>query len=141
AEKLAAYFDHCPVISVPGRLFPVERRVSSRSFEDEIADLVKAGRTVLAFQPGKREIEETIAELNALQLCAEILPLHGQLQPIDQQRCFRSYGRPKVVVSTNVAQTSVTIPDIDAVVDSGTERRVEVVDGVEGLYLRPISQA
>lgn len=55
--------------------------------------------------------------------------------------CFKHYGRPKVVVSTNVAQTSVTIDDIDAVVDSGMERRIELVDGVEGLYLKPISLA
>lgn len=141
AEKLAGFFDNCPVISVPGRLFPVERRISSRPIEDEVETLVKAGRNVLAFQPGKAEIEATIAKLKALHLNAEILPLHGGLEPAEQSRCFRGYGRPKVVVSTNVAETSVTIADIDAVVDSGLERRVEVRDGVEGLYLAPVSVA
>jgi HrpA-like RNA helicase len=140
AEKLSQFFK-CPVLHVPGRLYPVERRVSSRSIEEEVADLAKAGRNVLVFQPGKAEIEATIQKLRERQIDAEILPLHGQLEPAEQQLCFRAYDRPKVVVSTNVAQTSVTIPDIDAVVDSGMERRVEVVDGVEGLYLRPISEA
>lgn len=76
-----------------------------------------------------------------MQVNAEILPLHGQLTAQEQSMCFKHYGRPKVVVSTNVAQTSVTIDDIDAIVDSGMERRIELVDGVEGLYLKPISLA
>src|SRR3989344_7482504 len=60
---------------------------------------------------------------------------------MDQMPCFLKYRRPKCIVATNVAQTSITIPDIDAVVDSGLERRVEYIDGVEGLYIRPISLA
>jgi len=141
SEKLAAFFKGAPVISVPGRLFPVEEQNPGRSVEDDAAKLLKAGRNVLVFQPGKQEISATVAALEAMQLGAEILPLHGQLSPEEQKRCFCSYGRPKCVVSTNVAQTSVTIPDIDAVVDSGMERRIELVDGVEGLYLKPISRA
>ncbi len=141
AEKLASYFGGAPVISVPGRMFPVEVRKPGTRLEDDVADLARAGRNVLVFQPGKQEIAETCAALKQMQVEAEILPLHGELTPEEQTKCFRHYGRPKVVVSTNVAQTSVTIDDIDAVVDSGMERRVELVDGVEGLYLKPISLA
>lgn len=141
AEKLAAFFNGAPVISVPGRLFSVEVKQPSARLIDDVATLVAQGRNVLVFQPGKQEIEDTCAALKQMQVSAEILPLHGQLTSEEQSRCFKHYGRPKVVVSTNVAQTSVTIDDIDAVVDSGMERRIELVDGVEGLYLKPISYA
>jgi len=141
ADRLAAYFGGAPVISVPGRLFPVEVKKPGMRVVDDVAELARAGRNVLTFQPGKAEIEATIAELTRQGVDAEILPLHGELSADEQRRCFKRYGRSKVVVSTNVAQTSVTIDDIDAVVDSGMERRVELVDGVEGLYLKPISLA
>jgi len=141
AEKLAAFFNGAPVISVPGRLFEVEVKQAGAGLADDVATLVAQGRNVLVFQPGKQEIEDTCDALRQMQVSAEILPLHGQLTPEEQAQCFKHFGRPKVVVSTNVAQTSVTIDDIDAVVDSGMERRIELVDGVEGLYLKPISLA
>ncbi len=141
AEKLAAFFNGAPVISVPGRLFPVEIKQAGTGLLDDVATLVAQGRNVLVFQPGKQEIEDTCSLLRQMQVNAEILPLHGQLTPEEQSLCFKHYGLPKVVVSTNVAQTSVTIDDIDAVIDSGMERRIELVDGVEGLYLKPISLA
>jgi HrpA-like RNA helicase len=142
AEKLSRYFGGAPVISVPGRMYPVEDREPSRDIVTDVATLVREGRNVLVFQPGKGEIGKTVGDLNAIEgLSAEILPLHGELTSEEQDACFRRYGRPKVVVATNVAQTSVTIDDIDAVVDSGMERRIELVGGVEGLYLKPISRA
>lgn len=142
ADKLAAFYSGAPVINVPGRLFPVEEKQAGYNVTDDAAKLLKAGRNVLVFQPGKAEIADTVSQLKAIQdLSAEILPLHGELNPEEQVACFKHYGRPKCVVSTNVAQTSVTIDDIDAVIDSGMERRVELVDGVEGLYLKPISFA
>jgi ATP-dependent helicase HrpB len=104
--------------------------------------LLQQGHNVLVFQPGKSEISALINDLKIISgLAAELLPLHGELSPEEQTACFKHYGRPKCVVSTNVAQTSVTIDDIDAVVDSGMERRIELVNGVEGLYLKPISFA
>lgn len=140
-EKLAAFYNDAPVISVPGRLFPVESRNPASRLVDDVAALVREGRNVLVFQPGKQEITDTTSALEQMQVNAEILPLHGELTPAEQAECFKHYDRPKVVVSTNVAQTSVTIDDVDAVVDSGLERRIELVDGVEGLYLKPISLA
>lgn len=142
SAALSRHFDGAPVISVPGRMFPVSDQRPGRELEADVAELLKQGRNVLVFQPGKAEIAKTIATLKALPgLNAEILPLHGELTTEEQAKCFQHYGRPKCVVSTNVAQTSVTIDDIDAVVDSGMERRIELVDGVEGLYLKPISLA
>lgn len=138
-EKLSAYFSGASIISVPGRLFPVTDKPAGRTLEDDVADLLQRGHNVLVFQPGKAEIDKTIKDLESMHVRAEILPLHGKLTPEEQYRCFLSYKMPKCVVSTNVAQTSVTIPDIDAVVDSGMERSIQLVNGVEGLYLTPIS--
>lgn len=143
AQKLAAYFGGAPVIEVPGRTFPVEEQDPGRDIVSDVAALLQAGRNVLVFQPGKSEITKTVGDLKELKgaVNAEILPLHGELTPEEQAACFKGYARPKCVVATNVAQTSITIDDIDAVVDSGLERRIELVSGVEGLYLKPISLA
>jgi len=144
ADKLNFFFTSANIITshihVPGRQHPVEMKEETYSeISTEVKSLVKDGRNVLVFQPGKAEIAKTIEELSGLE--AQVLPLHGELRPEEQKKCFQHYNVPKVVVSTNVAQTSVTIDDIDAVVDSGIERRVELVDGIEGLYLKPVSQA
>ena len=141
SHELSEYFDNAPVIHVPGKMFPVEEKAPEGPIEYSIETLVKQGRNVLCFLPGKGEIREMERSLKQMDLIAEILPLHGELTPEAQKKCFRSYKIPKVVLSTNVAQTSVTIDDIDAVVDSGMERRIELVKGVEGLYLGAISLA
>lgn len=146
AEKLSQYFDGAPIVSVPGRTYPVTAEAASESGASvwecmafDIRRLVETGRNVLAFAPGKAEIEQLTQLLASTE--AEVLPLHGELSRSEQRACFQRYPRPKVVVATNVAQTSITIDDIDAVVDSGLERRIEVDSGVEGLRLRLISQA
>jgi ATP-dependent helicase HrpA len=142
ADKLSEFFGGAPIINVPGRMFPVEvRTATARDDAGEAIALLQDGRNVLVFEPGKREIAEVAELIRQSSIGAEIIALHGELEPAEQARAFRQYGRAKCVIATNVAETSVTINDIDAVVDSGMERRVEVVDGVEGLYLRPISRA
>ena len=80
-------------------------------------------------------------DLSHSDIKAVVLPLHGELDSVEQKKCFLNYAMPKVIVATNVAQTSITIPDISAVVDTGTERRVEVINRVEGLFVRDISKA
>jgi HrpA-like RNA helicase len=148
AERLAKYCDSAPVVRVPGRTFPVTieepRELAVGESEemhmaDVIGQLVRKGRNTLVFLPGKKEIQEMATRLGDLP--AEICPLHGEMSREDQRGAFARYARPKVVLATNVAQTSITIDDIDAVVDSCLERRIEVSGGVEGLYLRPISRA
>lgn len=140
-DGLSAYFGGVPIIDVPNRLCSVTDIPAGPSVVDDAAWLLDKSFNVLVFQPGKKEIERVSEELAAKNLNAEILPLHSLLAPNDQAKCFRSFSRPKCVIATNIAQTSITIPDIDAVVDSGYERRREIVDGVEGLYLKPISWA
>lgn len=138
-DKLAAHFPSAVKIFVPGRIFSVEVQKPAETIETDVLRLVSEGRNVLVFQPGKAEIEATITTLQESGVAAEIFPLHGSLAHAEQQKCFGHYDRPKVIVSTNVAQTSITIDDIDAVVDSGMERRMELVNKVEGLYLRSVS--
>jgi len=141
AEKLSKFFNDAPVINVPGRLFPVTVAPCGTSLLQDVVNLADNGHNILVFQPGKAEIEKLIGELEEHQGRFVVLPLHGELDSAEQKKCFQHYGKPKIIVSTNVAQTSVTIDDIDAVVDSGLERRLELDGGVEGLYLKPISLA
>jgi HrpA-like RNA helicase len=141
SQRLAEYFGGAPIVNIEGRTFPVEIRKAGESIEEDAAELLNAGLNVLIFQPGKNEIHQCIDTLAPLVGDVVILPLHAELSPDEQQQCFRTYRQPKCIVATNVAQTSITIADIDAVVDSGMERRTEVRSGVEGLYLRSISIA
>jgi ATP-dependent helicase HrpB len=70
-----------------------------------------------------------------------VIPLHSQLEVDAQQQAFSTHPNGKIILATNIAQTSVTIDDIDVVIDSGLERRSEVRSGVEGLFIAQISQA
>lgn len=155
AHKLADYFSEAtgqltPVIEVPGRTFPVERKEKPESnIMTEIMRAVDedADEDILVFVPGKREISDTIDAVYRQLPAAKrghitLLPLHAKLSKDEQGRINdRTSGR-KIIVATNVAQTSLTIPGVGVVIDSGLERRVELDDdGVEGLELHPVSQA
>ena len=146
AEKLSSFLNKAPVISVPGRGYPVTLHHNDPRFIlPDTAQMVELGRNVLVFQPGKQEIE-TFSEdlermLEAEKLKAKILPLHAELTLKEQEKVFSHYSLPKVVVATDVAQTSLTIDDIDAVVDSGIKKELRVVKGIEGLYPVEISHA
>lgn len=140
-ESLSKYFgENTPHIEVPGRTFPVEKREGGY-FIDETETLAKQGKNILVFLPGKQEIQQATQDLLSKDLDVPIIALHGQLEKSEQQKAFMSYPNGKIILATNVAQTSLTIDDIDAVVDTGLERRTEIREGVEGLYLEPISKA
>lgn len=154
AHRLAEYFaEVCdgvspPIIEVPGRTFGVEEIEQPRStIIEQTVKYAMDGKNILVFVPGKREIYETIEELRRqlpknIADTATILPLHSKMSQQAQDRAFQSYGGVKIIVATNVAQTSLTIDDIDVVIDSGLERRTEIdEEGVESLVLHPISQA
>lgn len=143
-ESLAEYYETSAVISIPGRHFPVTKRANADLMNEIRMQLdERTGRNVLVFLPGKAEIQnitEAFAE-KALEAGVPLIPLHSQLEVEEQQKAFASYGNGKIILSTNIAQTSVTIDDIDMVIDSGLERRSEVRSGVEGLFIAQISQA
>lgn len=139
---ISKFFGNIPVLKIPGHLFEIteyERRADD--FVDSIYELASQNHNVLAFVPGKREIENTIESLKKRNLDAHLLRLHGDLPLADQQIVFYPAAKAKVIVATNIAQTSITIPDIDAVVDSGLERHMETVDGLDTLTIGQISRS
>lgn len=140
--SLAEYFDTEAVINVPGRSYEVTKRQGTDVL-NEIFTLLPSSRNMLVFLPGKAEIQ---AVADALKPKADaagvpVIPLHSQLEVTAQQQAFANYPNGKIILATNIAQTSVTIDDIDVVIDSGLERRSEVRSGVEGLFIAQISQA
>lgn len=141
-RSLAEYFGgEVSLLEVPGKVFPVtfeQRR--KKDLIPSILAMTLEGYDSLVFVPGKREIKEVIEKLREHQANAKILPLHGELDTEEQKKCFKSYTIPKVIVATNIAQTSIT-PNVDSVVDTGKERRSEAKDGIQGLFLRDISKA
>ena len=136
AERFAAHFGGAPVVTVGGRLHPIETLWRPPAPEDEdlgIAERVVRGieeclRTgpgdVLAFLGGERDIEDAadmLARTPAARGC-EVLPLYSRLPAAEQDRVFRPSGARRIVLATNVAETSVTVPGIRFVVDSGVAR-------------------
>ncbi len=144
----------CRVISAAGRMYPVETRYLRHGDRRDLVDLVaetvlEAARAtaghVLVFLPGVGEIrrcEEALRPLVERQGHA-VLPLYGDLPPEAQDRVLDDIGRRKVILATNVAETSLTIPGVTAVIDSGLARqsRVAPATGLPRLELVPISKA
>lgn len=165
AERFAQHFASkdgpAPVIYVSGRMFPVEQRwkpfEESREFDlnDAIADAVdelwrgNAPGDILVFLPGEREIREAAEHLrrhlshNVLTRNAEVLPLFARLSQAEQDRVFDNHGGRRIVLATNVAETSLTVPGIRYVIDTGTARvkRYSFRSKVEQLLVEPVSQA
>ena len=153
-ERFSQFFGGAPTLSIPGRLFPIE--IQYREPPDgEEADLPReisaAIRTlpprddVLVFLPGERDIRETADYLQRSQFHRddETIPLLASLPAAEQQRAFRPSQKRRVILATNVAETSVTIPGIRAVVDSGLARISRYVHRtqVQRLQIEPVSQA
>ncbi|MFC4158902.1 ATP-dependent RNA helicase HrpA [Chitinimonas lacunae] len=160
AERFSRHFDGAPVIEVSGRTYPVEvryRPLRSRDEDDQEIEMEEAvvaavdelwrhdgAGDVLVFLPGEREIRDTADELRKAQLKgAEILPLFARLSVEEQQRVFRGSSGRRVVLATNVAETSLTVPGIRYVIDSGLARmnRYSPRAKVEQLQIEKISQA
>jgi len=142
-ESLARYFDTDAVINVPGRSFEVKRHRGTDVISEIINQLTSKQSNMLVFLPGKSEIQDVSDAIRSKADAAgvPVIPLHSQLEQSSQQRAFQNYPSGKVILATNIAQTSVTIDDIDVVIDSGLERRTEVRNGVEGLFIAQVSQA
>jgi len=165
ADRFAKHFASrngpAPVIMVSGRTFPVEQRY--RPFEESrdyglneaMADGVDelwqggAGGDILIFLPGEREIREAADHLRKhlahqpLTRNAEVLPLFARLSQAEQDRIFEASNGRRIVLATNVAETSLTLPGIRYVIDAGTARvkRYSLRSKVEQLMVEPISQA
>jgi ATP-dependent helicase HrpB len=154
AEPVARLLGGCPVIHAEGRRFPVQvryaRRGEQRPLDEQVAALVPEAMRetpghVLVFLPGVGEIlrcQEALASLADRQGHA-LLPLFGDLPPEQQDRVLGDLGRRKIILATNVAETSLTIDGVTAVIDSGQARQMRVAPatGLPRLELVPISQA
>ena len=169
-ERFSKHFDGAPIIEVSGRTYPVDtwyRPLTSEQDEegnqieddltvdqailatlDEIAHHErsegKGPGDVLVFLPGEREIRDAAEILRKAQLRhTEILPLYARLSPAEQQRIFQSHSGRRVVLATNVAETSLTVPGIRYVIDTGTARisRYSYRAKVQRLPIEAVSQA
>jgi len=140
---LSDYLGGAPIIEILGRKYDIEEHQTSERPAVVAARQAKLGDNVLVFVDGKSEIVAVTAE-NAAILNDDgivILPFHGEQTPAEQQLVFQRYACPVIRVATNVAETSLTIPGVRVVVDTGLAKRSEVHNGVRGLYTQPISQA
>lgn len=147
AQRVAAYLGNCPIVQVAGRLHPVEVTYCPGAPVVEVVTraLADSPGNLLVFQPGAAEIRRAVNDLRAvLPPHVEVLPLHGTLPAEEQQLALSDPGDARrVTVSTNVAETSVTVPGVTAVVDSGLEKvaRYDADRGIDSLTTERISQA
>ena len=164
AERFAKHFgrddEHpAPIFTISGRTYPVEIRwrpvedvdeaddkTGMEAIADAVEELESAGRgDILVFLPGEREIREAADVISRRHRpgTIDVLPLFARLSAADQERVFRPGGLRRVVLATNVAETSLTVPGIRFVVDTGLARvkRYSYRNKVEQLLVEPVSQA
>jgi len=148
----AGLLGDAPVVESLGRAFPVQIEHRARDLQDPrdlpeaMAGAIRAALRehpgdVLAFLPGWGEIRRTQERLSGLD--AEVLPLHGELPPVEQDRALRPSERRKVVLATSIAETSLTVPGVRIVVDGGFRRapRLDPATGLSRLVTMRISRA
>ncbi|WP_140918777.1 ATP-dependent RNA helicase HrpA [Limnobaculum xujianqingii] len=157
-QRFSRHFNNAPVIEVSGRTYPVEVRYrpivedaddSERDQTQAILDAVdelmhEAPGDILVFMSGEREIRDTADALNKQELAhTEVLPLYARLSNNDQNKVFQSHTGRRIVLATNVAETSLTVPGIKYVIDPGTARisRYSARTKVQRLPIEPVSQA
>ncbi|MEE4245245.1 MAG: ATP-dependent RNA helicase HrpA [Kangiellaceae bacterium] len=157
-EKFSSFFNQAPIVTVEGRTYPVEVKYLPQEFTHEssdlsaedyiswaVNDLVKQGPgDVLIFLPGEGEIRQIAKQLRKLNLAqTQILPLYARLSIAEQQKVFKQVQGRKIVLATNVAETSLTVPGIRYVIDPGTARisRFSMRSKIQRLQIEKISKA
>jgi len=163
-ERFASHFNNAPIITAEGRTYPVELRYQPPEAETDSLDdidlpsaianaceslLQERQHDILVFLSGERDIREIADHLskqtahNRAFRGVEILPLFSRLSNAEQNRIFQSHTAPRIVLATNVAETSLTVPGIRAVVDPGYARlsRYSVRSKVQRLPIEKVSQA
>jgi ATP-dependent helicase HrpA len=168
-DRFSRHFGGAPIVLVEGRTYPIETRhrpiggdLPEGERDEDDPDVLAAIlaaideidasprdaergrlRDVLVFLSGEREIRETAEALKGRPNAGEILPLYARLSAEEQDRVFRPSQRRRIVLATNVAETSITVPGIDAVIDPGLARisRYSPRGRVQRLPIEPIAQA
>ena len=154
AGPIAKYLGDCPIVTSEGRSFPVTIQYRPKRSEtpwpeftaNAVRDvLTETTGDVLVFLPGLREIRQTADELArfASEQDIAVMPLHGDLPPEQQDRALQKLASRKIVLATNVAETSVTVDGVTVVIDTGLSRQMEfdASVGMDRLRLAPISRA
>lgn len=159
-ESFSAFFDHAPIVEVSGRMYPVtvyyqpidkeqeelgevtmiDAAVNSAKFIFEADDT----GSMLIFMPGEADIRETVDRLRGASWChAEVLPLFSRLSAAEQNLIFQAPQQRKVIVATNIAETSITVPGIRYVIDTGYARISRYCPGskTKRLPIEPIAQS
>ncbi|QIQ22093.1 ATP-dependent RNA helicase HrpA [Zophobihabitans entericus] len=156
-ERFSKHFNNAPMIEVSGRTYPVEVRYrpltdNSEDEGDQLQGIIQAidelsyetKGDILIFLTGEREIRDVADALNRLNLLhTEVLPLYARLSAAEQNRIFQSHAGRRIILATNVAETSLTVPGIKYVIDPGLARisRYSFRTKVQRLPIEPISQA
>jgi len=158
-ERFAAHFDDAPIIEVSGRTYPVELRYRPLvdpdrpdKERDQVQGIVEAvgelsaegSGDILVFCSGEREIRDAADALESRGLRdTEVLPLYARLSAADQHRVFERHRGRRIVLATNIAETSLTVPGVRYVIDPGTARisRYSQRLKVQRLPIEPVSQA
>ncbi|MBN3253892.1 ATP-dependent RNA helicase HrpA [Pectobacterium brasiliense] len=157
-QRFSRHFNNAPIIEVSGRTYPVDVRYRPvvedaddsdrdqlQAIFDAVDELTREGPgDILVFMSGEREIRDTAEALTRLDLPhTEILPLYARLSNQEQNRVFQSHHGRRIVLATNVAETSLTVPGIRYVIDPGTARisRYSFRTKVQRLPIEPVSQA
>jgi ATP-dependent helicase HrpA len=160
-ERFSRHFDDAPVVEVSGRTYPVEvryrplvettdededvERDQTQAITDAVRELSAEGQgDILVFLSGEREIRDTADALERENFRnTEVLPLYARLSAAEQHRAFQPHTGRRIVLATNVAETSLTVPGIKYVIDPGTARisRYSFRTKVQRLPIEPISQA
>jgi len=144
AEPVSAFLGSCPIVDVPGRTYPLDIAYAPQV---PLADAVRSVMqettgSVLCFLPGAPEIQRAMNQIEGqVAQDIELLPLHGSLDAEAQDRALRSAGHRRVIVATNIAETSLTVPDVTAVVDTGLHKvaRYDPGRGVDSLETERIT--
>ncbi|QEN07617.1 ATP-dependent RNA helicase HrpA [Oceanispirochaeta crateris] len=148
-KKFSQAFDNAPVIEVSGRTYPVEVRYDKEDYSEEGSLAERAATAanrlisrdsqgdLLIFMPTEQDIRECCDILSGQQKGALILPLYARLSSSDQKKVFASSGNRKIIVSTNVAETSLTIPGIKYVIDTGMARLAQYYPST-GTFALPV---
>lgn len=146
AARVAAYLGNCPVIDVPGRQHPLEVSYSPGSAVDQAiaAVLPRTSGAVLCFLPGAPEIRRAAEQLARLPAVRDVpvVALHGGLDGEAQDAALRPTGSRRVVLATNLAETTVTVPDVTCVVDTGLHKvaRYDADRAIDSLEIERVSQ-
>jgi len=155
-ERFSSFFNNAPLIQVEGRTYPVEVRYLAQNGQTENNDPIQSvldavnlayqngPGDILIFQSGEKEIREVAEALNVQNLPnTVVLPLFSRQSVSEQQKIFQSMHKRKIIIATNIAETSITVPNIRFVIDGGLHRisRYNYRNKLQRLPIEPISQA